>query len=178
MTTNKGIILLDEAGIHRIVTRIAHEILERNHGAENLAIIGIKIGGVYFAECVINEINKIEKKKLPLGYLDINLYRDDITMASKQPIVKSTDIDFNVDKKKIVLIDDVIYTGRTLRAAMDAIMDFGRPDSIELAVLIDRGHRELPVRANYIGKFVTTTKNQKIEVYFGKEDKEKKIVLY
>ncbi len=151
--------------------------MEKNNGPRNLAIVGIKTGGDFLALCIKNEIEKIENQKIELGYLDINLYRDDIANLHKIPIIKETYIAFSPDHKNIIFIDDVIYTGRTIRAAMDAIMDLGRPDRIQLACLIDRGHRELPIKADYIGKTITTTREQKIIVYFTKEEKNKRVVI-
>jgi len=138
---------MDKDGIDRCLTRIAYEILEKNKGGENLVLVGIRTGGVYLAQRLQKKISAIE-----LGILDITLYRDDISTSSKKPALGKTKITFDLDDKKVVLVDDVLFTGRTIRAAMDALIDFGRPKMIQLAVLIDRGHRELPIRADYVGK--------------------------
>lgn len=157
--------LLNEKEIERILTRITHEILEKNKGAENICLIGIVTGGVYLAERIKNKIKKTEKIDVPSGSLDISFYRDDINFSRKRKTIKPTNIPFSIDEKKVILVDDVLYTGRSTRAAMDALMDFGRPAEIQLAVLIDRGHRELPIMANYTGKFIPTARNEKIKVY-------------
>jgi pyrimidine operon attenuation protein/uracil phosphoribosyltransferase len=153
MTEGKNIkIVMDSDGIDRCLTRIAYEILEKNKGKENLVLVGIRTGGVYLAERLQKKISGIEAGKIPLGILDITLYRDDISTSNKKPRLGKTKIPFSLDNKKVVLIDDVLFTGRTIRAAMDALIDFGRPKVIQLAVLIDRGHRELPIRADFVGK--------------------------
>ena len=169
--------LLEGADIKRIVTRITHEILEKHKGVDNLSLIGIQTRGVYLARRIQSEINTIEGIQIPVGDIDITLYRDDWTRISHHPIVQDTDIHFSVDGKQIVLIDDVLFTGRTTRAAMDALMDIGRPDLIELAVLIDRGHRELPVQANYVGKFVETKRSEIVNVLLTECDSEDRVVL-
>jgi pyrimidine operon attenuation protein / uracil phosphoribosyltransferase len=145
-------IVIDKDGIDRCLTRIAYEILEKNKGIKNLALVGIRTGGVYLAERLQKKISDIEHDKVPLGILDITLYRDDISESHKKPRLGETKINFSLDDKVVVLVDDVLFTGRTIRAAMDALIDFGRPRMIQLAVLIDRGHRELPIRADFIGK--------------------------
>jgi pyrimidine operon attenuation protein / uracil phosphoribosyltransferase len=145
-------VLMDAEGIDRSLTRIAYEILERNKGSESLVLVGIRTGGVFLAERLRRKISAIEQTVLPLGILDITLYRDDLGTADRKPQLGKTDIPFSLDGKKVVLVDDVLFTGRTIRAAMDALIDFGRPKLIELAVLIDRGHRELPIRADFVGK--------------------------
>lgn len=169
--------LLEGADIKRIVTRITHEILEKHKGVDNLSLIGIQTRGVYLARRIQSEINTIEGVQIPVGDIDITLYRDDWTRISHHPIVQDTDIHFSVDGKQIVLIDDVLFTGRTTRAAMDALMDIGRPDLIELAVLIDRGHRELPVQANYVGNFVETKRSEIVNVLLTECDSEDRVVL-
>ena len=146
MPTEKTV-LLDGAGIKRALTRIAHEILERNKGVADIILIGIRSGGVFLAEGIAQQISVIEGGAVPVGAVDITLYRDDCSGTLPHHPVGMTDIPFSLEAKKVVLVDDVLYTGRTIRAAMDALMDFGRPQSIQLAVLIDRGHRELPIRA-------------------------------
>lgn len=145
-------VVMDAEGIDRSLTRIAYEILEKNKGTEELCLVGIRTGGVFLAERLKNKIGKIENIDLPLGILDITLYRDDLRLSDSKPMLGKTDIPFTLDNKKVVLVDDVLFTGRTIRAAMDALIDFGRPKLIQLAVLIDRGHRELPIRADFVGK--------------------------
>ncbi|MCX7711042.1 MAG: bifunctional pyr operon transcriptional regulator/uracil phosphoribosyltransferase PyrR [Clostridia bacterium] len=156
--------IMDESGIMRAVTRIAHEIIEKNKGVENLALIGIQRRGVPLAKMVAEKIKEVEGTNVPVGVLDITFYRDDLSMLSEHPIINGTEINFPINNKKIVLVDDVLYTGRTVRAAIDAIMDIGRPKLIQLAILIDRGHRELPIRADYVGKNVPTSKNEVVHV--------------
>ena len=160
--------ILDKAGIARAVTRIAHEILEQNKGGEKLALIGIRTGGDHLATLLRARINEIEGLDVPLGAVDITMYRDDLASRGNLPIGK-TDIPFHLDGKQVILVDDVLYTGRTIRSAMDALMDFGRPSSIQLAVLIDRGHRELPIRADYVGRNVPTAHEEDIAVIFDDE---------
>lgn len=145
-------VVMDAEGIDRSLTRIAYEILERNKGSENMVLVGIRTGGVFLAERLRQKIAVIEEVLLPLGILDITLYRDDLQTSHRKPRLGKTDIPFSLDDKKVVLVDDVLFTGRTIRAAMDALIDFGRPMLIQLAVLIDRGHRELPIRADFVGK--------------------------
>jgi pyrimidine operon attenuation protein/uracil phosphoribosyltransferase len=168
--------ILDKPSISRALTRIAHEILEKNKGAKNLAIVGIKSRGDVLAKRIVDNIKSIEKIEVPLGAVDITLYRDDYDRISKVE-VKSTELPFSVDDKDIVLVDDVLYTGRSSRAAMDVVMDFGRPKTIQLAVLIDRGHRELPIQANYVGKNVPTSKNEAIILKLEESDGEEKVLL-
>jgi pyrimidine operon attenuation protein/uracil phosphoribosyltransferase len=162
--------ILDKAGIARAMTRIAHEILEYNKGCENLALIGIRTGGDHLARLLQASINKIEGIEVSLGTVDITMYRDDLAVRGNLPIGK-TEIPFPLDGKHVVLVDDVLYTGRTIRSAMDALMDFGRPGTIQLAVLIDRGHRELPIRADYVGRNVPTAREENVEVVFSEKQK-------
>jgi len=169
--------ILDQADIHRIITRIGYEILETHKGVENLVFIGIQTRGVFLAKRIQESIRKIEGAEIPTGDMDITLYRDDWTRISPHPVVKTTDIPFSVDRKKIVLVDDVLFTGRTIRAAMDAVIDFGRPDRIELAVLVDRGFRELPIQADYAGKFVKTRRCDTVNVRLAEHDGEDNVVL-
>jgi pyrimidine operon attenuation protein/uracil phosphoribosyltransferase len=143
---------MDADGIDRSLTRIAYELLEKNKGVEDMVLVGIQTGGVFLAGRLKQKISRIEGADVPMGVLDITLYRDDLRTSNKKPRLGKTDIPFSLDDKKIVLIDDVLFTGRTIRAAMDALIDFGRPKLIQLAVLIDRGHRELPIRADFVGK--------------------------
>jgi pyrimidine operon attenuation protein/uracil phosphoribosyltransferase len=145
-------IVMDAEGIDRSLTRIAYEILEKNKGVHELVLVGIRTGGVYLAGRLRRKISEIEGREVPLGILDITLYRDDLQTTHRKPRLGKTDIPFSLDGKKVVLVDDVLFTGRTIRAAMDALIDFGRPKLIQLAVLIDRGHRELPIRADFVGK--------------------------
>jgi len=153
MPDNKNTkVVMDKEVIDRCLTRIAYEILEKNKGIENLVLVGIRTGGVYLAERLKKKISGIEGEEIPLGILDITLYRDDISISKKKPRLGKTKILFSLDDKKVILVDDVLFTGRTIRAAMDALIDFGRPKMIQLAVLIDRGHRELPIRADFVGK--------------------------
>ncbi len=158
-------VILQAPDIDRILTRITHELLEKHRGTENLLLIGIWTGGVFLADRIAARILSIDGTKIPRGDLDITLYRDDWTRIGHQPIVRKTEIPFSLDGKQVVLVDDVLFTGRTVRAAMDALIDFGRPDRIELAVLVDRGHRELPIQANYVGKHIETIHNTMVNVY-------------
>ena len=169
--------IMDADGIRRALIRIAHEITEKNKGVENVALVGIRTRGVPLAARIAEEIQKIENVKVPTGSLDITLYRDDLTTMGYNPVIHGTEIDFNVTGKHIVLVDDVLYTGRTIRAALDAIIDMGRPNSIQLAVLIDRGHRELPIRADYAGKNVPTSRRETVEVTLQEEGKEDEVIL-
>jgi len=176
-TMHKNDTILDAADIDRILTRMTHEILEVHRGADNLALIGIQTRGVYLAKRIQSRINKTEGIEIPTGDMDITLYRDDWTRISHHPTVKATDISFSVDGRQIILVDDVLFTGRTTRAAMDALVDFGRPDRIELAVLVDRSHRELPIQANYVGKFVETRRSETVNVLLSEHDGEDRVVI-
>jgi pyrimidine operon attenuation protein/uracil phosphoribosyltransferase len=167
----KAVLIMDEKGIKRVLTRITHEIIERNKGVEDIAIIGIKTRGAYLAERIAQFIKEIEEVEVPVGSMDITLYRDDIATKLQQPVIQKTDIVFEVVDKNIILVDDVLFTGRTIRAALDQIIDFGRPKSIQLAVLIDRGHRELPIRADYVGKNVPTAFDDLVQVDIQEIDK-------
>ncbi len=148
----------------RIITRLAHEIIEKNRGINDLVIIGLRTRGAYIADRISKKIKEIEKKEIPTGYLDVTLYRDDFRTRLKQPDVQVTNIPFQIDEKSIVLVDDVLFTGRTIRAALDALMDYGRPSKIMLATLIDRGHRELPIKADFVGKNVPTSIGEEVRV--------------
>ena len=163
MTTEQ--VIIEGPDIDRILARMAHEILEKHRGAENLVLIGIRTGGVFLADRIKARILSIDGADIPRGDLDITLYRDDWTRIGHQPIVQKTELPFSLDGKQVILVDDVLFTGRTVRAAMDALIDFGRPDRIELAVLVDRGHRELPIEANYVGKHMDTIHNTMVNVY-------------
>ena len=169
--------IMDADGIRRALIRNAHEITEKNRGVENVALVGIRTRGVPLAARIAEEIRKIENAEVPVGSLDITLYRDDLTTMGYNPVIHGTEIDFDITGKHIVLVDDVLYTGRTIRAALDAIIDMGRPNSIQLAVLIDRGHRELPIRADYAGKNVPTSRRETIEVALQEEGKEDEVIL-
>lgn len=160
----KDNVILDDAAMRRAITRIAHEVLEKNKGIENCVLVGIKTRGIPLAKRLAERINQIENASVPVGELDITLYRDDLTHEAPDPIVKGNAIPVSVTGKKIILVDDVLFTGRTVRAAMDALVDLGRPRLIQLAILIDRGHRELPIRADYVGKNVPTSKAEIIKV--------------
>lgn len=170
--------ILNEAGIANAIKRIAHEILEKNSEKEALAIIGIKYRGAFLAERLAGAIKKIANIDVPIGAMDITLYRDDLTEASEQPIVHSTEVDFNLDGKIVILTDDVLFTGRTVRCALDELIDFGRPKRIQLAALIDRGHREFPIRADYVGKNVPTALSEVVEVKLMESEGVDEVVLY
>lgn len=167
-----GIRIMDEDQIRRAVTRVAHEILERNKGLDGVCLVGIRTRGAVLAERLKQAIRQIEGRDVLFGILDINLYRDDLALVNKQPVIRETLIDFDITDKTVVLVDDVLYTGRTIRAAFDALVDLGRPACIQLAVLIDRGHRELPIRADFVGKNIPTAKGQKVRVRLQEADAE------
>jgi len=169
--------LLSSKDLERKTTRIVHEILEDNNDNNDIAIVGIKTRGEYLGRRIVEELNTIEKKEIPFGTLDITLYRDDLRNNLALPELKETNIPFNVENKTIILVDDVLFTGRTIRAAIDAVMDFGRPANIKLAVLVDRGLRELPIQADYIGLSIETVPSQKIKVFLKEKDKKDKVVL-
>lgn len=171
MMSQKAVVLDDQA-IRRALTRIAHEIIERNKGIEDSVLVGIKTRGIYLAERLAERIEQIEGNKIAIGELDITLYRDDLSKktSNQEPLVKGADIPVDVTNQKVILVDDVLYTGRTVRAAMDALVDIGRPANIQLAVLVDRGHRELPIRADYVGKNIPTSGSEKIVVELQEAD--------
>lgn len=162
-------VCMDRTEIERSLTRMAHQILEANHGAENLALVGIVTRGDILAKELVEKINAIEGSKVPFGHLDISFYRDDF-MTHLSPEVHETRIPFSIDDKDVVLVDDVLYTGRTIRAALDALMDLGRPKTVQLAVLVDRGHRELPIRADYVGKNVPSADRENVRLYLEEVD--------
>ncbi len=162
---NRSRILLNEKEIDRALSRMAHEIIERNKGIDSLCLVGIRTGGVPLAQRLQEKIGKIEGNNPPVGILDITLYRDDWSNLSQHPIIRKTEIPFSIDNKKIILVDDVIYTGRTIRAALDALIDYGRPSKIELAVLVDRGRRELPIQPDFSGLTLSTSKDEHVNVY-------------
>jgi pyrimidine operon attenuation protein/uracil phosphoribosyltransferase len=170
-------LLLDHNDIKRIIQRIAHEIIEKNKGTENLCLVGIQKGGVILAKRLASQIELIESGRIEVGILDITFYRDDLNTKEEQPVVKRTEIPGSINNKTVVLVDDVLFTGRSIRAAMDALIDFGRPAYIQLAVLIDRGHRELPIRADYVGKNIPTSFNDRIEVFLEEDGKKDKVIL-
>jgi pyrimidine operon attenuation protein/uracil phosphoribosyltransferase len=161
---------MDPETMQRALMRIAHEILEKNRGTQDLCIVGIRTRGAVLAERVNACIRNIEGNAVPVGILDITLYRDDLTMIATQPVVRETLIEFDITGKKVVLVDDVLFTGRTIRSALDALIDFGRPANIQLAVLVDRGHRELPIRADYVGKNIPTSIDQNVQVLLKETD--------
>jgi len=163
--------------IDRALTRMAHEITEKNKGTERLCLVGIQRGGVHLAKRLASKIKVIEKKEIPVGSLDIAFYRDDLSIRKEQAIVRKTDVPFEVTDLKIVLVDDVLFTGRSIRAAMDALMDLGRPAAIQLAVLIDRGHRELPIKADYVGKNIPTSLSENVEVQLEEEGLKDRVIL-
>src|SRR5579884_629015 len=169
--------VMDAGDIARALTRIAHEILERNKGTDSLALVGIRTGGVYLAHRLAKRLEEIEHVKIPIGDLDITLYRDDLAIRKDQPVLRKTSIPFDISDLRIVLVDDVFFTGRTVRAAMDGLMDLGRPAEIQLAVLVDRGHRQLPIRANYIGKNVPTSRDEIVQVFLEEEGEEDRVVI-
>jgi pyrimidine operon attenuation protein/uracil phosphoribosyltransferase len=170
--------IMDEQGMRRAITRISHEIIERNKGVKDVVLVGIKTRGVPFAQRIAHKIEEIENTKINVGVLDITLYRDDLSKLDENPIVNDTNISFDILDKIVVLVDDVLHTGRTVRAAMDAIMDIGRPKAIQLAILIDRGHRELPIRADFAGKNVPTSKEEIVCVCFEETDYVNEVVIY
>lgn len=170
MTREKIEEVLDEKGIARAITRISHEILEKNGGAESLVIIGILSRGADIAKRIADRIREIEDRDIPVGLMDINLYRDDTHFKLDQPVIQRTEILFDVAGRNLILVDDVLFTGRTIRAALDQIIDFGRPKSIQLAVLIDRGHRELPIRPDFVGKNIPTGADDRVLVRLNETD--------
>lgn len=165
-------ILLDEQAIRRALTRIAHEIIEKNKGTDHLLLVGIRTRGIFIANRLAERILQIEGRDVPVGEIDITLYRDDLSKITvdQEPLVKGSHIEKDINDQTVILVDDVLYTGRTVRAALDAIIDIGRPSSIQLAVLVDRGHRELPIRADYVGKNIPTSGSEKIVVELSEVD--------
>ena len=171
--------IMDERAMERAVTRIAHEIIERNKGTQDLVFLGVKRRGVPLARRMARMVSQIEQcEALPVGVLDISFYRDDLTHRAAQPEVKGSDVPFSIEGKTVVLVDDVIYTGRTVRAALDALMDIGRPRRVQLAVLIDRGHRELPIRPDFVGKNMPTSRSELVAVKVMEFDGENSVSLY
>ncbi len=170
-------LVMDAGDIGRALTRIAHEILERHKGVKDVALVGIRTGGVYLAHRLAKRINEIEGAPVPIGELDITLYRDDLSLRKNQPILRKTSVPFDVSDKIVVLVDDVLFTGRTIRAAMDGLIDLGRPAEIQLAVLVDRGHRQLPIKANYIGKNLPTSREEEVRVLLEEAGEEDRVVI-
>ena len=175
--SEKTIPIMSETDVQRAVIRISHEIVEHNHGLDNVALIGIQRRGVPMAKAIRKYLEEIEGVKVPLGILDITFYRDDLSMLSAHPVVNGTDIPFDVNGKKIIVVDDVLFTGRTIRSAIDNIFDMGRPDCIQLAILVDRGHRQLPFRADYVGKNVPTSIHEHIKVELDEVDGKTQVLL-
>jgi pyrimidine operon attenuation protein / uracil phosphoribosyltransferase len=172
--------VLDQPAIRRALTRIAHEIIERNKGIENCVLVGIKTRGIYIAKRLAERIHDIEGEEIPVGEIDITLYRDDLSKKTEdnEPEVKGSDLPVDITNKKVILIDDVLFTGRTVRAGLDALMDLGRPSQIQLAVLVDRGHRELPIRADFVGKNIPTSGSEKIMVSLSEVDGEEQVTIH
>ncbi|MBI5633417.1 MAG: bifunctional pyr operon transcriptional regulator/uracil phosphoribosyltransferase PyrR [Nitrospirae bacterium] len=170
-------VLLDKKDMERAVTRMAHEIIEKNKGIKTICLVGIQRGGVHIANRLSAKLKEIEGSDLPVGTLDISLYRDDLNVRKDQPVVRRTQVPCEINNKKVVLVDDVLFTGRSIRAAMDAVMDLGRPSAIQLAVLVDRGHRELPIKADYVGKNIPTSMNETVAVELIEDGEEDRVVL-
>ena len=173
----EGKVIMDEGDIRRALTRISHEIIEAYKGVDDLFLVGIVTRGVPLAQRIANRIKEIEGKEIEVGTLDITLYRDDLTLVGSHPVINETDLPFDLDGKKVVLVDDVLFTGRTIRAALDALMDKGRPKVIGLAVLIDRGHRELPIRADFVGKNLPTSRQEIVHVALKEIDEKEGVYL-
>jgi len=169
--------VMDAQEINRALTRVAHEIIEKNHGIVNVALVGIRTGGVYLAKRLAQKLQEIEGTTVPVGELDITLYRDDLNARKEHPVLRKTDIPFDITDLKVILVDDVLFTGRTIRAAMDGLIDLGRPGEIQLAVLVDRGHRQLPIKATYVGKNLPTALEESVEVYLEEAGAPDRVVL-
>lgn len=170
-------LIMDAGDIARALTRVAHEILERNKGVKDLALVGIRTGGVHLAHRLAKRIQEIEQASVPIGDLDITLYRDDLSLRKEQPVLRTTLVPFDISDKIVVLVDDVLFTGRTIRAAMDGLMDLGRPAEIQLAVLVDRGHRQLPIKASYIGKNLPTSRDEQVQVLLEEAGEDDRVVI-
>ncbi len=167
---------MDENGIDRAITRLAHEIIERNKGIDDLILVGIRTRGIPFANKLLDKISEIEGRRIPISTLDITFYRDDISESNNSPVINE-DFDYDITDKTVILIDDVLYTGRTVRAALDAIVDKGRPKKVQLVVLIDRGHREFPIRPDFVGKNVPTSVEEIIKVKFKETDDKSEVII-
>lgn len=170
--------LMEDSHIERSITRIAHEILESNKGANNIGVVGIRTRGEELGRRLVRKINEIDNVEVPFGVVDITLYRDDLGQGEEQPLIRGTSIPFHVDDYHVILVDDVLFTGRTVRSALDAVVDFGRPKSVKLAVLCDRGHRELPIKADYVGKNIPTEKNEFVRVHLKPIDEEEGVFIH
>ena len=173
----ESVVLMDEAAVNRAITRISHEIIEKNAGLDNIALIGIQRRGVPMAKLIRKNLEEIEGVKVPLGILDITFYRDDLSTLSAHPVVNGTDVPFDMNGKKVILVDDVLFTGRTIRSAIDNIFDMGRPACVQLAIMVDRGHRQLPIRADYVGKNVPTSIHESIAVSFDEVDGKTDVII-
>ncbi|CUU10801.1 pyrimidine operon attenuation protein / uracil phosphoribosyltransferase [Candidatus Kryptobacter tengchongensis] len=169
--------IMDADDIERTLNRLVYEIVERNKGSKNLAVVGIRTRGEFLAKRIAEKISKLENNQIPVGILDITFYRDDVRLKLRQPEVKTTEINFSIDDRDIILVDDVLFTGRTVRAALDELMDFGRPKTVQLVVLIDRGNRELPIQADFVGRRVKTSLNEEIRVKLREVDGEDSVIL-
>ena len=169
--------VMDAQEINRALTRVAHEVIEKNHGITNVALVGIRTGGVYLAKRLAQKLQEIEGTAVPVGELDITLYRDDLNARKEHPVLRKTDIPFDITHRKVILVDDVLFTGRTIRAAMDGLIDLGRPGEIQLAVLVDRGHRQLPIKATYVGKNLPTALEESVEVSLEEAGNPDRVVL-
>lgn len=178
MQRDNARVVMDAGDIARALTRIAHEIVERNKGVKDLALVGIRTGGVHLAHRLVKRIQGIEDAQVPIGELDITLYRDDLALRKNQPVLRKTSVLFDMADKVVVLVDDVLFTGRTIRAAMDGLMDLGRPGEIQLAVLVDRGHRQLPIKANYIGKNLPTSREEQVQVLLEEGGEDDRVVIF
>ena len=178
MQRDNARVVMDAGDIARALTRIAHEIVERNKGVKDLALVGIRTGGVHLAHRLVKRIQGIEDAPVPIGELDITLYRDDLALRKNQPVLRKTSVLFDMADKVVVLVDDVLFTGRTIRAAMDGLMDLGRPGEIQLAVLVDRGHRQLPIKANYIGKNLPTSREEQVQVLLEEGGEDDRVVIF
>ena len=169
--------VMDAQGINRALTPVAHEVIEKNHGIAKVALVGIRTGGVYLAKRLAKKLQEIEGTAVLVGELDITLYRDDLNARKEHPVLRKTDIPFDITHRKVILVDDVLFTGRTIRAAMDGLIDLGRPGEIQLAVLVDRGHRQLPIKATYVGKNLPTALEETVEVYLEEAGTPDRVVI-
>ncbi|MDA8084288.1 MAG: bifunctional pyr operon transcriptional regulator/uracil phosphoribosyltransferase PyrR [Nitrospiraceae bacterium] len=170
-------VLLDRKDIDRAITRMSHEIIEKNRGTAGICLVGIQRGGVHIAKRLALKLGEIEGSDIPVGTLDIALYRDDIGVRKEQPVIRRTEVPCEINNRRVVLVDDVLYTGRSIRAAMDAVMDLGRPASIQLAVLVDRGHRELPIKADFVGKNIPTSREETVNVVLTEDGPEDMVAI-